>query len=265
MSAPAESKPHPVALVGAGPGDPDLLTIRAMRAIAAADVILLDALVDRRVLEHARRDVRVVDVGKRGGCPSTSQAFIERLLVREALAGRRVVRLKGGDPFVFGRGGEEADALKRAGIDVNVIPGITAGIAAPAAIGVPVTDRRHAPGVAFVSGHSQDSASEPDWEALAASRLTLVIYMGIKHSAAIASRLIAAGLAPSTPAAVIQNAQTAQQRSHVTVLADLADDIARLGLGAPAIVVIGDVVSLAHERALPQAAPPSVFVYQAAG
>jgi len=237
---------HPVTLVGAGPGDPDLLTLKAVRALAQADVILMDDLIDPRVLAHARADVRVISVGKRGGCPSTSQAFINRLLVREARSGARVVRLKGGDPFVFGRGAEEVEALHAAGIAATVIPGITAGIAAPSTLGVPVTDRRYARGVALVTGHTQSGNEAPDWHALARSGLTLVIYMGMTHCATIQDQLLAAGLAAHTPAAVIQNAHTPEQRSHVTTLCQLAQDIQRLGLGSPAILVIGDVVRAAH-------------------
>jgi len=244
---------HPVVLVGAGPGDPELLTLKAAKAIAAADVLLVDDLVDRRVLDHARAGARIIEVGKRGGCASTSQAFIERLLVHEALAGRRVVRLKGGDPFVFGRGGEEVDALRAAGIAVEVIPGITAGIAGPAEIGVPITDRRHAPGVAFVTGHTKEGGREPDWDALARSGLTLVIYMGVRRCAELTAKLIASGLKASTPAAVIQHACTPHSRSHVTSLAHLAADIEQRGLGSPAILVIGDVVRVAHQ--LQHAAP----------
>jgi len=245
MTDAARQALHPVLLVGAGPGDPELLTLKAARAIAAADVILVDDLVDRRVLQYAAAGARIVEVGKRGGCRSTSQAFIEKLLVHEAKSGRRVVRLKGGDPFVFGRGGEEADALCAAGLAVEVIPGITAGIAAATGIGVPVTDRRHAPGVAFVTGHVREGGREPDWDALARSGLTIVVYMGIAHCAAITARLQAAELAAATPAAVIQNACTPVARSHVTTLAALAGDVERLGLGSPAILVIGDVVSAA--------------------
>ncbi len=235
----------PVLLVGAGPGDPELLTLKAAHALAQADVILIDDLVDRRVLDHTRAGVRVIEVGKRGGCKSTSQAFINRLLVREAKRGVRVVRLKGGDPFVFGRGAEEAEALRAAGIQVEIIPGITAGIAAPSAIGVPVTDRRYSRGVAFVTGHTKNEGEEPDWAALAQCGLTLVIYMGVTHCASISAQLIEAGLAAHTPAAVIQHAHTPQQRSHITTLEHLATDIERLGLGSPAILVIGDVVQAA--------------------
>jgi uroporphyrin-III C-methyltransferase len=242
-----------VVLVGAGPGDPELLTVKAVRAIAAAEVILVDALVDRRVLAHAAPGARVIEVGKRGGGRSTAQEFIHRLLVREARAGRRVLRLKGGDPFVFGRGGEECDALRAAGLEVEVIPGITAGIAAPAALGIPVTDRRHAPGVIFVSGHAQDGGAGPDWAALAATGLTLVVYMGLAQCAEIAAALARGGLPADTPAAVIQSAHTPQQRSHRTSLARLAADVAELGFAAPAILVIGSVVDLAAVAALPAA------------
>lgn len=237
---------HPVWLVGAGPGDAELLTIKAARVLAQADVILIDDLVDRSALTYARADVRLIEVGKRGGCQSTSQAFINRLLVREALSGARVVRLKGGDPFVFGRGAEEADALRAAGLEVRVIPGITAGVAAPSTLGIAVTDRRHARGVAFVTGHSQYGGERPHWPSLARSGLTLVIYMGVKHCAQICEELIAGGLAPHTPAAVIASAHTPRQRSHLTTLAQLAADIQRLGLARPAILVIGDVVAGAH-------------------
>lgn len=233
-----------VTLVGAGPGDPDLLTLRAVRALAAADVILIDDLADRRVLAYARPGARVLAVGKRGGGRSTSQDFINRLLVREARAGRRVVRLKGGDPFVFGRGGEECDALRAAGVTVDVVPGITAGIAAPASVGIPVTDRRCAAGAIFVSGHAQAGGSAPDWAALAATGLTLVIYMGVAQCAQIAAALLRGGLAPTTPAAVIESAHTPQQRAHATTLAGLAADVAALGIAAPAILVVGKVAAL---------------------
>jgi uroporphyrin-III C-methyltransferase len=239
-----------VYLVGAGPGDPELLTVRATRILAAADVVLVDDLIDAGALKLLRAGARVIDVGKRGnGCRtrgSTPQAFIERLMIREARAGHSVVRLKGGDPFVFGRGAEEVAALRAAGIAVEVVPGITSGIAAPAAIGVPVTDRRYAQGAIFVTGHTQDGGTEPDWAALAATRLTLVIYMGMARCAHIASRLCDGGLTAQTPVAVIQHAHTAQQRAVVTTLAAVAGDIARLGIGSPAIIVVGNVVRAAE-------------------
>ena len=174
-----------VYLIGAGPGDPELVTLKAVRALSSADVVLIDALASRDILIHARHDARIVDVGKRGGCRSTPQRFIEKLMVRLARAGDTVARVKGGDPFVFGRGGEEMLALRAAGVDYEVVPGITAGIAAPAAIGVPVTHRGLVPGVTFVTGHA---GAPEDWAALARSGTTLVIYMGLAHVAAIAAQ-----------------------------------------------------------------------------
>ena len=246
-----------VTLVGAGPGDPELLTLKAVRALREADVILVDDLVDRRVLEHAPATARIIDVGKRGGCKSTPQEFIHRLLLREARAGRCVVRLKGGDPFVFGRGGEERDALREAGIAVEVVPGVTSGIAAPQAIGIPVSDRRHAQGVIFVTGHAQQDRDEPDWAALARTGMTLVIYMGVAHCARIATRLVAGGLAVDTPAAAIQHAHTPQQRSVVATIGTLADAIASAGLGSPAILVVGSVVRAADAVRVAHGAVPS--------
>ncbi len=237
--------PHPVHLVGAGPGDPDLLTLRAARVLAAADVVLCDDLVDTRVLELVRDGARVLKVGKRGGCISTGQQFIHRVMIREARRGLRVVRLKGGDPFMFGRGGEECDALRSAGIAVEVVPGITAGMAAPASLGVPVTDRRHAPGVAFVTGHNQPGGHGPDWAALARSGLTLVVYMGVARCAQLVDELIASGLSPDTPAAAISAACTPRQRQVVCTLGTLAGTIECERIASPAILVIGDVVSCA--------------------
>jgi uroporphyrin-III C-methyltransferase len=231
-------------LVGAGPGDPDLLTVRAARVIAGAEVLLVDDLVDPRVLDLAPPEARILAVGKRGGCASTDQRFIHAVMIREARAGRRVVRLKGGDPFVFGRGGEECDALRAEGLEVEVVPGITSGIAAPMAAGIPVTDRRCAPGVAFVTGQVKDGGAGADWASLAASGLTLVVYMGLATAGAIAARLIAGGRSPDTPAAVIAAAHTPRQRQHRSTLGRLADDLARLGFESPAILVIGEVAAL---------------------
>jgi len=231
-----------VTLVGAGPGDPDLLTLKAVKALRRATVALVDDLVDRSVLRHLRPTARVVPVGKRGGCRSTPQDFIHRLMIAEARRGERVVRVKGGDPFVFGRGGEEVDVLRAAGIGVEIVPGITASIAVPAAAGIAVTDRRHAPGVAFVTGHVREGGNAPDWAALARCGLTLVVYMGVAHCAAITAALVEGGLDAQTPAAVIQHGCTAQQRRHVTTLGELAVEVERLGMGSPAILVVGDVV-----------------------
>ena len=233
-----------VCLVGAGPGDPELLTLKAVRALRRATVMLADDLVNEGVLRYVRRSARVIHVGKRGGCASTPQVFIERLMVAEAKRGERVVRLKGGDPFVFGRGGEERDALRAAGIEVEVISGITAGIAAPAAIGIPVTDRRLAQGVILVTGHA-GSEHQPDWATLARSGLTLVIYMGVARVQAIVGALTAGGLAGDTPAAVISAAHTPGQRHALCTLDSLAATLMREQMPCPAIIVIGDVVRAA--------------------
>lgn len=236
-----------VFLIGAGPGDPDLITLKAIKALQIADVVLVDDLVNRALLQHAPR-ARVIEVGKRGGCKSTPQAFINRLMVRLARQGRVVARLKGGDPFLFGRGGEEMLALRAAGVTVEVVPGITSGIAVPAAIGIPVTHRGATHGVTFVTGHTQDGRG-PDWTALAAAGTTLAIYMGMQQLPTIVAELLAAGMAPDTPAAAIQNGTLASQRHVVSTLRQLPDVIARQKLGSPAIVVVGQVATLAQQDA----------------
>jgi uroporphyrin-III C-methyltransferase len=232
-----------VYLVGAGPGDPELLTFKAARCIASADVILVDALVDPRILEHRKDTARVIEVGKRGGCRSTPQQFIERLMIRFAHAGAVVVRLKGGDPFVFGRGGEEALALKRAGIFHEVIPGVSSGLAASAVAGIPVTHRGIASAVTFVSGHSADGTA-PDWEALVKSRSTLVVFMGVKRLPGIVQGLLDAGLAANTPAAAIERATWPNQRVIRASVARIAGEASRMELDSPAILVIGQAVAL---------------------
>lgn len=236
------------ALVGAGPGDPELLTLKALRLMRRATLLLVDDLVSDPVLALAlrgrRRPPRVVHVGKRGGCASTPQAFIEALMSREALAGERVVRVKGGDPFVFGRGGEEADALRRHGITVQVASGITAAVAASAALGVPLTHREHAHGVMLVTGHPQPGAAALHWPTLAAAAaqgLTLVVYMGVAQLPALQAGLLQ-GLPAHTPAAVVQHASLPQQRIAVTTLGMLAQTVREQGLGSPAVLVIGDVL-----------------------
>ena len=241
-----------VTLVGAGPGDPDLLTLKAVKALRRATVALVDDLVHPGVLKYLRRSARVVHVGKRGGCASTPQAFIHKLMMAEALRGERVVRLKGGDPFVFGRGGEECDALRTAGIEVEVISGLSAGLAGPASIGVPVTDRRHTRGVALVTGHAGEDGDEPDWSALARSGLTLVVYMGVTRVRRIVAALRAGGLDAATPAAVVSQAYTPQQRHALCRLDTLADTVHSEGLGSPAILVIGDVVRVSAQWPLVQ-------------
>lgn len=238
---------HPVSLVGAGPGDPELLTLRACKRIEAADVVLADDLIDPRVLALVQG--RLLRVGKRGGCISTDQAFIHALMVREAQAGHRVVRLKGGDPFVFGRGGEEVDALRAAGLSVEVVSGLTSGIAGPASVGIPVTDRRHSAGVVLVTGHPGEGCREPDWAALARSGLTLVIYMGVARCAELQAQLLAGGLEAHTPAAVVSAAHTVRQRHAITTLGELPACIAREGLASPALLVVGKVVRQAAQDA----------------
>ncbi|WP_284618769.1 uroporphyrinogen-III C-methyltransferase [Aquabacterium humicola] len=236
------------ALVGAGPGDPELLTLRAIRLVRRATVLLVDDLVSDAVLERAlkgaKRRPRIVHVGKRGGCRSTPQAFITKLMVSEALAGERVVRFKGGDPFVFGRGGEEAEALRAHGITVEIGSGITAAVAASAGLGVPLTHRAHAHGVMLVTGHAKPGGAPLHWPTLAAAAaqgLTLVIYMGVAEWPQLQAGLLQ-GLPAGTPAAVVQHASLPQQRQVVTVLGDLAETITREQLGSPAIIIVGDVL-----------------------
>ena len=237
-----------VFLVGAGPGDPELLTIKAAKAIACADVILVDDLVNPGILDHARFDARIVHVGKRGGCQSTSQEFIERLMIAEARAGYCVVRLKGGDPFIFGRGGEEREHLQAAGIAVDVINGISSGLAAPASIGVPLTHREWSQGAIFVTGHGKTADATPDWEALAKLNMTLVIYMGVARCGEIQKALLAGGKPASTPVAVIQSATSTTQTQLVTTLGELPQALIASGLGSPSIIVIGDVVRCAKQQ-----------------
>lgn len=233
-----------VALIGAGPGDPELLTLKAARALGAADVVLVDELVNRGCLAHLRSDAKVIEVGKRGGCKSTPQAFIEKLLILYARQGKHVVRLKGGDPFVFGRGGEEVEALLAQGIEVEVIPGVTAGTAVPASIGIPVTHRNFARSVTFVTGHTRDGA-EPDWGSLARSRSTLVIYMGLKNLQSIVACLKAAGMDPATPACIIENGTRYGHKQLVATLGGLRAD----GFTGPALIVVGEVVRFARAAA----------------
>ncbi len=235
-----------VSLVGAGPGDPELLTLKALKAIQAATVLLVDDLVSDEIVAYAAPGARVVHVGKRGGCKSTPQAFIEKLMVMAAREGENVVRLKGGDPFIFGRGGEEVEHLRAAGIEVHVINGITSGLAAVTSLGVPLTHREHAHGVVFVTGHAKPGSDGTDWRSLAATardaKLTLVIYMGVSGAQRIQQELLT-GLPASTPVAVIQRASLPDQRHLVTTLGELAAEIERQQLASPSVIVVGDVVS----------------------
>lgn len=242
-----------VTLVGAGPGDPELITLKAVKALREATVVLLDDLVNEAVLEHCTPGVRVIPVGKRGGCQSTPQAFIGRLMVQAAQAGERVVRLKGGDPFIFGRGGEEVETLRDAGIAVDVISGVTSASAAMAALGTPLTHRQHAHGVVFVTGHARPGAQGTDWAALAQmarqAHLTLVIYMGVSQIDEIEAGLLQ-GLGADTPAAVVEQASLPQQREQLCTLGTLALSLRQHGLRSPAIIVVGDVLrGLAASRA----------------
>ena len=246
-----------VTLVGAGPGDPELLTLKAVKAIGQASVLFVDDLVSEDIVAYAAPGARIVYVGKRGGCKSTPQAFIEKLMVIAAREGENVVRLKGGDPFIFGRGGEEVEHLQAAGIRVEVVNGITAGLAAVTSLGVPLTHRQHAHGVVFVTGHAKPGDSGTDWRALSATahsaRLTLVIYMGVSGASHIQQELLT-GLPASTPVAVIQNASLPTQRHIATTLGALAEQIKTSGIASPSVIVVGDVVSgLAQAAAYPEA------------
>ncbi|MEJ6023897.1 uroporphyrinogen-III C-methyltransferase [Ramlibacter sp. PS4R-6] len=238
-------KPGKVTLVGAGPGDPELLTIKAVKAIQAATVLLVDDLVSPEVAALAAPGARVVQVGKRGGCKSTPQAFIEKLMVMAAREGENVVRLKGGDPFIFGRGGEEVEHLREAGVQVEVVNGITSGLAAATSLGVPLTHREHAHGVVFVTGHAHPGAEGIDWKALAQAardaKLTLVIYMGVSGAGRIQQELLT-GLPAATPVAIIQRATLPDQREAVTTLGQLQATIEREQLASPSVIVVGDVL-----------------------
>ncbi|MER7458379.1 uroporphyrinogen-III C-methyltransferase [Micromonospora sp. NPDC126480] len=233
-----------VALVGAGPGDPELITVKGWRLLTEADVVVADRLVPGLLLDELRPDVELVDASKIPYGPSRAQEEINRILVDRARAGRTVVRLKGGDPYVFGRGGEELLACAEAGVPVTVVPGVTSAIAVPAAAGVPVTHRGVAHEFTVVSGHlAPDSpASLVRWEHLAKLRGTLVVLMGLKNLPAIAATLLAHGRPAATPAAVVQEGTTGAQRTLHSTLGEVAADVAGTGLRPPAIVVIGDVV-----------------------
>jgi uroporphyrinogen III methyltransferase / synthase len=235
-----------VYLVGAGPGDPGLLTVRAVELIGRADVIVYDRLIPRSALDQARSDAVLIYAGKEGGGPSMPQAEIERLLLEHGAAGRVVVRLKGGDPFVFGRGGEEAEALRAAGIPFEVVPGVTAGVAAAAYAGIPVTHRDAASAVAFVTGHEHPVKSESalDWASLAAFPGTVVVYMGVRQLDTITSRLIEGGRTPDEPAALVQRGTLPNQRVAFGTLSTIAAVAAAERIGAPAIAVFGPVAAL---------------------
>lgn len=232
-----------VFLMGAGPGDPELITLKAVRVLQQADVVLLDDLVNPEILKHCPQ-ARIVPVGKRGGCQSTPQNFINRMMVALAEQGQSVVRLKGGDAFVFGRGGEEMMALRDANIAYEIIPGMTSGLAACASMELPVTHRAFNHGVTLVTAHTQDGKPLP-WRALVETNTTLVIYMGMQHVAEITRDLLKAGMRPDMPCMVIENGTRENERATSTTLNHLPLCCHQQQFKSPAIIVVGEVVSLA--------------------
>ena len=244
MTCRAEPRQASVALVGAGPGDPELLTLRALRLLSQADAVVYDQLVATEVLDFVPPRARRVYAGKKRGQHALPQDEINALLVRLAREGLRVVRLKGGDPYVFGRGGEEAQALAEAGIAFEVVPGVTAACGVAACAGIPLTHRDHAQSCLFVTGHLKDGSADLDWPALARARQTVVIYMGLGALAHICDQLQRHGLAADHPAAVVQQGSTADQRVVAGTLATLPDLVAAAGLASPCLTVVGTVVTL---------------------
>ncbi len=238
-----------VHLVGAGPGDPELLTLRAARLLAQADVVVYDHLVGSGVLALVGAQAERIYVGKERSHHSMCQDDINALLVRLSRAGRAVVRLKGGDPFVFGRGGEELQVLAAEGIPFEVVPGITAACGVASYAGIPLTHRDHAQSCLFVTGHLRDGSCDLDWPALVRPRQTLVIYMGLSGLATICAQLVAHGLAPDWPAAVVAHGTLAGQRVVCATLATLAVEVARAGLRSPCLAIVGEVVRLRGELA----------------
>ena len=235
-----------VTLVGAGPGDPGLLTLRALRALNEADVVLHDRLVSAEVLALARRDAQLVNVGKRSGGTTVSQDTINRLLVTHARAGRNVVRLKGGDPFIFGRGGEELEHLRDAGIRFECVPGITAALACAAAAGIPLTHRDHSRAVRFVAAHQRGDMRAADWDSLASTRDTLVVYMGVASLQDLRDNLVRRGRIPTMPVALIENGSRREQRVLLGELDTIAGLAAEHGFRSPALLIVGDVAALGH-------------------
>jgi uroporphyrin-III C-methyltransferase/precorrin-2 dehydrogenase/sirohydrochlorin ferrochelatase len=246
-----------VILVGAGPGDPGLLTLRGLRALNQADVVLHDRLVSPEVLALSRRDAEKIEVGKEAGTHHTTQQRIHELLVEHARAGKTVVRLKGGDPFVFGRGGEELEALRAEGIAFEVVPGITAAVACGAYAGIPLTHRDHAQSVRLVTAHCRNSIDTLDWTALAQERQTLAVYMGVQGLDTLRERLIAHGRAPATPFALVENGSRANQRVVLGTLSDLPERAMAENVRSPALLILGEVAALAKDLHWFGAAPIS--------
>lgn len=231
-------------LVGAGPGDPELLTLKALRVLQACTLWLVDDLVGAGVLALATPGTRIIKVGKRGGCKSTPQTFILRLMARYARHGHTVARVKGGDPFIFGRGGEELAWLQTRDIEVGSVSGITAGLAVASALGLPLTHRDVARGVTFVTAHTADG-TRPSWRALAQSGMTVVCYMGMRDPQGFSDELMQAGFAPDLPVAIVQHVSRPDQRHVFTTLAQLAFAAQAHGLGSPAVIVLGEAVACA--------------------
>ncbi|CAM5200453.1 uroporphyrinogen-III C-methyltransferase OS=Castellaniella defragrans OX=75697 GN=HNR28_002776 PE=3 SV=1 [Castellaniella denitrificans] len=253
----AAPAPGHVWLVGAGPGDPDLITVRGLRALQAADVVFHDSLAAPELLDHCRPDALRIPVGKRAGRHSVPQEDIHILLAAHARAGLAVVRLKGGDPFIFGRGGEEMESLRAQGIPVTVVPGVTAASGCAAATGIPLTHRDLAAGVCLMTAHRQDGAHDLDWTSLAADRQrTLVFYMGLSQADHVGTELLLHGLPGATPAALISQGATPRQKAVRCTLAGLARAARHGGLESPCLIVIGDVVALADPALAPWAEDP---------
>ena len=242
--------PGHVSIVGAGPGDPGLLTRAAMSRLRAADLVLYDALIDQRILRYARK-AQKFHVGKRAGRHAVEQGSIHTIMIRAARRGKQVVRLKGGDPFVFGRGGEEALALRRAGVSYDVVPGVTSAVAAPGSAGIPVTHRGVASALLIVSGHDQESFGHAI-ESARSGGVTIVILMGLRRASALACLLVDRGWRRNTPAAVVVDGTTGRQQVWTGVLDDLAGDRVALDGDGPGTIVIGDVVALANQSAVAQ-------------
>jgi uroporphyrin-III C-methyltransferase / precorrin-2 dehydrogenase / sirohydrochlorin ferrochelatase len=231
-----------VTLVGAGPGDPDLLTIKALRALQDADVVFYDELVSPEVLDRARRDATRIPVGRRVGKPGIGQAAINRLMIEAATTGQRVVRLKGGDPFVFGRGGEEVEALRKAGVAYSVVPGITAGLGAAAQFEVPLTFRHEALRITFLTAHKAKDAETVDWSTLTDEKMTVVVYMGVTAATSVRAGLLAAGRSPRTPVGVFARVTRSDAEAAVGTLDQLPDLVHKIE-GGPAVLIIGEVVA----------------------
>jgi uroporphyrin-III C-methyltransferase len=233
-----------VYLIGAGPGDPELMTLKGLRCLRAAEVIIYDRLINSSLLEEARPAAQLIFAGKARGCHELPQEEIQRLLIEYARQGQVVARLKGGDPFVFGRGGEEAAALAQAGIPFEIVPGVSSAIAVPAYAGIPVTHRDYAAQVTIVAGHEGSPSSVINWEALATTEGTLVILMGLAALPSITRRLLAGGMSPLMPVAVIQQGTLPEQRAVFATLETIASKVTEAGLQPPAVIIIGAVVGL---------------------